>query len=245
MRPPIHADGSIEVHRASDRFSTDLGWLDARHSFSFGHHRDPANLGHGLLVVSNDDWIAPASGFEPHGHADMEIVTWVLEGALEHRDSEGNEGTIVPGLAQRMSAGRGITHSEVNPSATERAHVVQMWVVPDIAGIDPGYEQVDVSDRLAAGGLVAVASGRGHDGAVAIRQRDAVLWIGRLGAGETVEVPDAPFVHVFVARGAASLDGVHLGEGDAARLTHAGPRTLESVGASEVIVWESHGQAVR
>lgn len=245
MNTTIDVSQAIEVHRSSDRFSTDIGWLEARHSFSFGRHRDPRNVGHGLLVVSNDDWIAPGTGFDSHPHADMEIVTWVLEGALEHRDSQGNEGIIVPGLAQRMSAGRGITHSERNPSATERAHVLQMWVVPDQTGINPGYEQVDVSDRLAAGGLVAVASGRGHDGAIAIHQRDAVLWIGRLAAGESVEIPGAPFVHVYMASGAATLDEVHLAEGDAARLTHAGARTLVSSDASEVIVWETHREIAR
>lgn len=236
---------AIDVRRSDERFSTDLGWLDARHSFSFGQHRDPRNLGHGLLIVSNDDWIAPGAGFDPHQHADMEIVTWVLEGALDHRDSAGNEGSIVPGLAQRMSAGRGITHSEANHSDTERVHVVQMWVAPDERCIEPDYEQVDVNDRLDAGGLVPVASGRGHDGAIVIRQGDAVMWVGRLTDGETVEVPVAPFVHLYVARGSVVLDGTRLGEGDAARLTDAGGLGLRSTGDSEVIIWETHREAIR
>lgn len=236
---------AVDIRRSKDRFSTDLGWLKAQHSFSFGHHHDPQNIGHGLLIVSNDDWIAPGAGFDTHPHADMEIVTWVLEGALRHQDSGGNEGFIVPGLAQRMSAGSGIRHSEVNHSATERVHAVQMWVVPDQMGVDPTYEQIDVSDLLKAGGLVPVASGRGHHGTVTIHQRDAVMWVGRLTPNETVAVPDAPFVHLYVAKGTALLDGQQLNEGDAARLTHGGSPALTSVGDSEVIIWETHGAAQR
>lgn len=233
----------MDVRRADDRFPTDMGWLDSRHSFSFGHHHDPENVGHGLLIVSNDDRVAPGAGFGTHGHRDMEIVTWVLEGALRHLDSEGNEGVVRPGLAQRMSAGSGITHSEMNASDTEAVHFVQMWVVPDEHGVGPGYEERDLSELLDAGGLVAVASGRGHENAISIRQRDAVMWVGRLVDGETVDIPAAPFVHVFVARGSALIDDCQLDAGDAVRLTDAEGRRLVSTGESEVIIWESHRQA--
>ncbi len=144
-----------------------------------------------------------------------------------------------------MSAGSGITHSEMNHSATEPVHFVQMWVVPDTVGIEPGYEQLDVNERLVGGGLVPVASGRGHDGAITIHQAGAVMHVGRLADGETVAIPDAPFVHVFVARGAATLDGERLATGDAARLSGARSMSLTAAGDAEVIVWETHGQAHR
>ena len=238
---------SIDVRPAGSRFHTDIGWLDSWHSFSFGNHYDPANVGHGLLIVSNDDVVAAGGGFGTHGHRDMEIVTWVLDGELEHRDSTGTFGVIYPGLAQRMSAGRGIQHSEMNHSATAPVHFVQMWVVPDTPGIDPGYQQVDVNERLARGGLQLVAGGDGDEGAIHIHQRDAAMWVGRLAEGETVSLPDAPFVHVFVARGSVTLgpDAAPLAEGDAARLTDAGAIGLTATAASEVIVWESRRAVTR
>ena len=231
----------LEVRRAHDRFATRMGWLESRHSFSFGHHYDPADTHHGLLLVNNDDVVRAGTGFTTHPHRDMEIVTWVLDGELEHKDSEGNRGVIFPGLAQRMSAGTGIWHSEMNPSRDEDVHFIQMWVLPDTERIDPGYQQLDVNDELGRGGLVPIASGRGHDAAIAIRQRDAVLWGGRLASGELVAVPDARHVHVFVARGAAVLEGAgDLSTGDAVRLTAAGSPTL-TAGAegAEVLIWET------
>jgi quercetin 2,3-dioxygenase len=236
---------TIDVRRADARAHTDLGWLDSRHSFNFGGHYDPTNNGHGLLIVSNDDIVAPAGGFGTHAHRDMEIVTWVLEGELEHRDSTGHDGVIYPGLAQRMSAGSGITHSEMNHSKTEPVHFVQMWVVPDTAGIEPGYEQRDVNDLLAGGGLVAVASGKGHRGAIAIHQAGAVMHVGRLTGGETVVLPDAAFVHVFVARGSAELTDERLEAGDAVRLSGAGAVPLTAGDDAEVIVWETDRAAQR
>ena len=233
------------LHRAADRFHTDLGWLDSRHSFSFGQHRDPANTSHGLLIVSNDDRVGAGRGFGMHGHRDMEIVTWVLSGALEHRDSEGNHGVLRPGLAQRMSAGTGIQHSEMNASATEPVHFVQMWVVPDAAGYEPGYEQRDVNNDLSSGELVPVISGRGHDGAVSINQPGAAMWVARLDPGARVTIPDAPFVHVFVAHGSAVLGDELLAEGDACRLTDAGTLALRANDASEIIVWESAAEGTR
>jgi len=172
----------------------------------------------------------------------MEIVTWVLEGRLEHKDSAGHRGELYPGLAQRMSAGRGIWHSEMNASRGDAVHFVQMWVPPDTESVDPSYEQLDVNAELDRGGLVPIASGRGHDAAISIRQRGAVLWGGRLDPGEGVAVPDARHMHVYVARGAAHLDGGGLlRAGDAARLTAAGSPALtaDAADGAEVLVWET------
>ena len=232
-------DATIDVRRADSRPHTRIGWLDSRHSFSFGGHYDPANTGHGLLLVSNDDRVSGGNGFDTHAHRDMEIVTWVLSGRLSHRDSAGNVGELYPGLAQRMSAGTGIRHSEMNASADEEVHFIQMWVPPDTPGIEPGYEQRDINDALASGGLHPIASGQGHEGAVTIHQRDAVLWGGRLQSGEAVGVPEGEHVHVFVARGSADLEGAGtLEEGDAARLTRAGtPELVGGGGGAEVLIW--------
>jgi quercetin 2,3-dioxygenase len=231
---------SIDVRRSEERFHTRAGWLDSRHSFSFSNHFDPANTGFGLLLVNNDDRVEPGTGFSTHPHRDMEIVTWVLSGELEHKDSAGNAGVIYPGLAQRMSAGRGIWHSEMNPRGDQAVHFVQMWVLPDTERIDPGYEQLDVNTELDRGGLVRVASGRGHDAAIAIRQKSAALWAGRLRAGEQVRLPDARFVHLFVARGPVLLDGAGgLESGDAVRLTAAGgPLLTAGPEGAEVLAWE-------
>lgn len=230
---------TVDVRRASDRPTTRIGWLDSKHSFSFGRHYDPHNTHHGLLLVNNDDVVRGGSGFDTHPHRDMEIVTWVLSGELEHKDSERNRGVLYPGLAQRMSAGTGIWHSEMNNSGTEDVHFVQMWVVPDTESVDPGYEQLDINAELDRGGLVPIASGRGHDAAVSIRQNGAVLYGGRLAAGETVAVPDDRHVHVFVPRGAADFDDVtSLSTGDAVRLTGAGERALTAgPDGAEVLIW--------
>src|SRR3954453_15760984 len=146
---------TYDVRRSADRPATKIDWLDSKHSFSFGGHYDPANTHFGLLLVSNDDVVAPGSGFETHPHRDMEIVTWVLDGALVHQDSTGHNGVIYPGLAQRMSAGRGILHSEKNSSwklagdvHKEPVHFVQMWVVPDEDNIAPGYKQLEIDHEL-------------------------------------------------------------------------------------------------
>lgn len=236
---------TIDVRPSDQRFHTELGWLASRHSFSFANHFDPDNVGHGLLIVSNEDVVAPGGGFGTHPHQDMEIVTWVLEGELEHRDSAGHEGVIGPGLAQRMSAGRGIRHSEMNHSTTEPVHFVQMWVVPDTVGIDPGYEQRDVSERLARGGLVPIASGRDDGAAVTIHQRGAAMSVGRLAASEQVVLPDDAYVHVFVAHGQVDVDDRMLGAGDAARLTRAGAVPVRAASAAEIIVWQSDRRAER
>jgi redox-sensitive bicupin YhaK (pirin superfamily) len=230
---------TIAVQRASDRFHTDIDWLDSKHSFNFGSHYRDGESGFGLLLVNNDDKVAAGGGFGTHGHSDMEIVTWVLSGKLEHHDSEGNHGVLYPGLAQRMSAGRGIRHSEMNASTTEPVHFVQMWVLPDTAGVDPGYEQRDVNEALATGKLVPIASGKGHDGAVSLHQRDAVLWGARVAAGSTVELPGDQHVHVFVALGDGGLsEGTSLQTGDSARIT--GKQTLQFTAGdegAEILVW--------
>ncbi|HNJ96963.1 MAG TPA: pirin family protein [Ilumatobacteraceae bacterium] len=230
---------TIRVLRADERFHTDAGWLDSWHSFNFGHHYHPEHNGHGLLLVHNDDVVDPGQGFPPHPHSDMEIVTWVLSGALEHRDSEGNHGVILPGHAQRMSAGIGIRHSEMNASRELPVHFLQMWVRPDTR-VRPSYEQRDLSEALASGELIAIASGQGHDGAVHIHQRGAVLWGARVPAGGSVTVPQAAYVHFFVAVGAGALDGAGaLSTGDAVRLTHAGDGLVFTAGdeGAEVLIW--------
>jgi redox-sensitive bicupin YhaK (pirin superfamily) len=235
----------IVVVAGKSRLHTEIDWLDSWHSFSFGEHHDPTNTHHGLLLVSNDDLVAPGRGFGTHGHRDMEIVTWVLDGALRHEDSIGTNDVITPGLAQRMSAGSGIRHSEVNASATEPVHLIQMWVPPDTTGLAPEYEQTDVSDRLAAGGLFALASGREPHAAITIHQRDATLWVARLAADEEAVVPEAPFVHVFVARGGAAfvsrLEEGLLEEGDALRLAGEEAVTLKAgPDGAEVLIWETY-----
>src|SRR3990172_1383277 len=237
----IEARMQQEIHRSTDRFVTTIDWLHGRHSFSFGPHYDPQNTHHGLLLVNNEEVVKPGTGFRTHPHQDMEIVTWVLEGELEHKDTLGNTDVIYPGLAQRMSAGTGIWHSEMNPSGDQPVHLVQMWVAPDTERINPAYEQLDINTQIAKGGLVPLASGRGHDAAISIRQKDAVLWVGRLRPGETVVVPDARFAHVFVAKGEADLEGVGvLAAGDSARLTEAGERRLvaDAATGAEVLIWE-------
>jgi quercetin 2,3-dioxygenase len=234
---------TISVQRAADRFVTDIGWLNSKHSFNFDQHYSPQHTRHGLLLVHNDDTVAAGQGFGMHGHRDMEIVTWVLSGQLAHSDSEGNEGLLYPGLAQRMSAGRGIRHSEINPSIDEPVHFIQMWVLPDTPGIKPGYEQLDVNAALAAGGLVPIASGTGHDGAITIHQRNAVLWGARLRPAESVTVPADDFVHLFVATGSAALDGIgDLSAGDAVRLSGAdaqagGSQLTAGPAGAELLIW--------
>jgi redox-sensitive bicupin YhaK (pirin superfamily) len=241
---------TYDVRRNGERFATRIDWLDSKHSFSFGHHYDADNTHHGLLLVNNDDVVAPGMGFETHPHRDMEIVTWVLEGALVHQDSMGHSGIIQPGLAQRMTAGTGILHSEKNDAwriagaeHTNPVHFVQMWVLPDEARIEPGYEQLDITPELERGGLVPVASGRAeHESAIRIKQRDAALFAARLAPGESVTIPAAPWVHLYVARGAVELEGAgRLDTGDAVRLTAAdGQRVTALDVPSEVLVWEMH-----
>jgi redox-sensitive bicupin YhaK (pirin superfamily) len=242
---------TIDVRPAEDRFATKIPWLDSKHSFSFGGHYDERNTHHGLLLVNNDDLVQPGTGFETHPHRDMEIVTWVLRGSLVHQDSTGHSGLIYPGLAQRMSAGTGILHSEKNDSwriqgdeHSDPVHFVQMWVVPDEGGIEPGYEQLEIDDALLSGGLVPVASGMDkHTDAAAIRIKNqyAALYAARLRPGDTIELPEAPYLHVFVARGEVSLEGAGaLSAGDAVRFTATGGQHVTATEPAEILVWEMH-----
>jgi redox-sensitive bicupin YhaK (pirin superfamily) len=241
----------VDIRPADKRYKTNIGWLDSKHSFSFGHHQYRSNTHHGLLLVNNDDIVHPGTGFETHPHRDMEIVTWVLQGSLVHQDSTGHSGLIYPGLAQRMSAGTGILHSEKNDSwrlqgeqHTDPVHFVQMWVMPDEDGITPGYEQLEIDNELLSGGLVPVASGMDkHDGAAAIRikNKHAALYAARLQTGQSVQLPDAPYLHLFVPRGAVNLEGAGpLGAGDAVRFTATGGQRLTATEPAEILVWEMH-----
>ncbi len=247
----ITLDPQVDVRRAEDRFASSYSWLDSHHSFSFGPHHDPANTHHGLLLVNNDDVVDAGTGFDTHPHRDMEIVTWVLDGSLVHQDSTGHNGIIYPGLAQRMSAGRGILHSEKNDSwrvsgdaHQDPVHFVQMWVVPDEGGLTPGYEQLEIDADLLNGSLVPVASGMArHDGdsAIHISNKHAALHAARLQPGQSVELPEAPFLHLFVARGSATLEGAGpLGTGDAVRFTATGGQRVTATEAAEILVWEMH-----
>jgi redox-sensitive bicupin YhaK (pirin superfamily) len=171
----------------------------------------------------------------------MEIVTWVLDGSLAHRDSAGNSGVVYPGLAQRMSAGTGILHSEKNDSATDPVRFVQMWVVPDVSGIAPGYQQHEIGDELLDGRLATIASGMpGHDAAITIHNRSAALHGARLHGGESLELPAAPYLHLFVARGRLSISATELAEGDAVRFTASDGVRVTAPAACEILVWEMH-----
>ncbi|WP_148615027.1 pirin family protein [Nocardioides rubriscoriae] len=244
-------DPQIDVRRSADRFASRFGWLDSKHSFSFGHHHDPANTHHGLLLVNNDDIVDAGTGFDTHPHRDMEIVTWVMKGSLVHQDSTGHSGLIYPGLAQRMSAGRGILHSEKNDSwrlqgntHEEPVHFVQMWVVPDEGGIEPGYEQLEIDADLMSGSLVPVASGmpeHAGNAAIRIRNKYAALHAARLEPGQAVELPEAPYLHLFVPRGAVTLEGAGpLATGDAVRFTATGGQRVTATEPAEILVWEMH-----
>jgi len=242
----------VDVRPAGERPKSKISWLDSKHSFSFGRHYDPANTHHGLLLVNNDDRVDPGTGFETHPHRDMEIVTWVLQGSLVHQDSTGTSGVIYPGLAQRMSAGTGILHSEKNdswrlsggPSHHDPVHFVQMWVVPDERGLTPGYQQLEIEGELLAGGLVPVASGMDkHDSGSAIRinNRYAALYAARLQPGQSVQLPEAPYLHLFVPRGTVTLEGAGaLNAGDAVRFTATGGQTVTATEPAEILVWEMH-----
>ncbi len=234
----------IDIRRAHDRFHTEISWLDSWHSFSFSNHYDPANTHHGLLLVSNDDTVKAGTGFRTHPHQDMEIVTWVLDGELEHKDSEGNKGIIYPGLAQRMSAGTGIWHSEMNPKADKDVHFIQMWVVPDTQRITPGYEQLDINGHLAKGGLVPLPRGRDMTAPSQFDKKERSSGAVDFCPGETVTVPENAYVHLYVAKGSVHLEQAgSLNAGDAVRLTAAGARKLTADGTTgaEVLIWESEG----
>jgi redox-sensitive bicupin YhaK (pirin superfamily) len=230
---------SVEVRRGADRFVTRTEGIVSRHSFSFGEHYDPSNVGYGLLLVHNDDLLAPGAGYDTHRHADTEIVTWVVEGRLAHEDSTGHVGVLGPGTIQLTSAGSGITHSERNASADEPVRFVLMHLPPDEPGAAPSYTQAGV--RLEPGALVTVASGRDdRPGVVPLGNARATLHAARLDADDTVVLPHTAWLHVYVTRGTAHLEATGLlHEGDEVRVTDEPHRRLAgTLAGTEVLVWE-------
>jgi len=207
----------IQIRRAQDRGRASFGWLDSRHTFSFGHYYDPEHMGFGALKVINEDVVQPGAGFDTHGHRDMEIISYVLDGALEHRDSIGNGSVIRPGDVQRMTAGTGIRHSEFNASREEPVHFLQIWILPERAGLEPGYEQRHFTDAQLTDGLRLVASGDARGESIRIHQ-DVDLHAGRLTSGQLVEHTLAPGRRAWiqVARGRIDVDGHTMESGDGA-----------------------------
>ena len=229
----------ITLRRAEDRGQADHGWLRSQHSFSFADYHDPAQMGFGNLRVINEDRIAPGTGFGQHGHRDMEIVSYVLEGALAHRDSLGTGATIVPGEVQRMSAGSGVRHSEFNHAADAITHFLQIWILPDRQGIAPGYEQKAVSEADQRGRLRRVASPDGRDGSVTLNA-DASIRAGLFDGDESAELalPAGRRSWVHLARGALQVNGLTLKAGDAVGLVDE-PRLLLAQGrGAEVLVFD-------
>jgi redox-sensitive bicupin YhaK (pirin superfamily) len=228
----VTAKNSFTIRRAEDRGKTELRWLHGRHSFSFGRYYDPNNLGYRSLRVINDDIIEPASGFGEHGHDNMEILTWVLEGTLHHRDSTGSDGTLQPGELQAMTAGRGIRHSEVNDSPTERVHLLQIWIEPDTLNLSPAYGQKQFLREGRRGKWQTLASPDGRDGSMRIHQ-DAVLSVTEWGGGERVALllDKGRYAYLHVAYGAVTAGEFSLKAGDA--VTFSGPERLEFVASEE------------
>jgi redox-sensitive bicupin YhaK (pirin superfamily) len=224
---------SIEVRRADSRFVTTAPGRVTRHSFSFGTHYDPANVAFGQLVCHNDDVVDPGSGYDDHPHRDLEIVTWVLSGALSHRDSTGRSGVTTPGTVQAISAGDGIVHSETVEPGAGATRFVQTWVRPDSPGGPSAYASAEVS--LAAGWL-PVASGSHPDAATRIGTSGATLWVAQPPAGSTLRLPVATSVHLFVATGGVTLGDVHLEEADAARLSEEAA-DLRVDAPSQLLAW--------
>jgi hypothetical protein len=229
----------ITILDGEERGHTGTDWLDSRHSFSFGAYFDPARMGFRSLRVINEDRIAPGGGFPTHGHADMEIVTYVLEGALAHKDSLGNGSVIRPGDVQRMSAGTGITHSEFDASKSEGTHLLQIWILPNKRGLAPGYEQKHFDRSALKGRLALVADAAGTDGAVTIHQ-DARLYAGVLASGERVSHSVAPgrAAYLHVARGKVALNGRTLSTGDAAALEDEAMLALSAATDAEILLFD-------
>jgi redox-sensitive bicupin YhaK (pirin superfamily) len=227
------------IRRSSERGHADHGWLRSFHTFSFADYYDPQHMGFGALRVINDDRVQPGKGFGTHSHRDMEIISYVLDGGLEHRDSMGNGSVIKPGDVQRMSAGTGVQHSELNASRAEPVHFLQIWIVPERSGIEPSYEQKAFPEAERQGRLRLVASRDGRDGSVLIHQ-DVNLYASLLGADERIryEVPAGRRAWIHVATGGVELDGTRLDAGDAAAVSDAS--TLDIVGKdpAEVLVFD-------
>ncbi|MFJ9363528.1 pirin family protein [Nocardia sp. NPDC101769] len=241
------SEAGVRVVPGADRWRWRNEWLDSRQSFPATGNFDLAANAHGLLMIHNEDVVDPGEGFDTHQHRDMEIVTWVLEGTVVHQDSAGHSGLIHPGMAQRMSAGTGILHSERNGAGRlerQRLHAVQMWVPPDEPGAAPGYQERDITAELTGNSLITVASGIRRDRdrtAIVIGNRYAAFHVARLEPGRTVQIPDAPYGHVFVARGSVEFEGSGvLTQGDAVRLTATGGHRVAAVEQSELLIWEMH-----
>ena len=229
----------LTLRKSSERGHADHGWLDSYHSFSFADYYDPAHMGFGALRVINEDRVQPGKGFGTHGHRDMEILSYVLEGELEHKDNMGNGSVIVPGDVQRMSAGRGVLHSEYNPSPRNLVHFLQIWIEPAQRGIDPGYEQTRFQPGQLRGKLRLIASPDGRDGSVTIH-RDAFVLAAMLDGAESARHELAPGrrAYVHVARGSVRVNGTELDAGDAAKLVGESAVLLESGRDAEVLVFD-------
>jgi quercetin 2,3-dioxygenase len=229
----------FEIRRSNERGHANHGWLDSYHSFSFADYHDPQHVHFGALRVINEDYIDGGQGFGAHGHRDMEIVTYMLGGALAHRDSMGNGSSIRPGDVQRMSAGTGVRHSEFNGSQTETAHLLQIWIIPDAPGGAPGYEEKNFADADKRGRLRVIASPDGEDGSVKMGA-DARIFAGLFDGAERADfaVPPGRRVYVHVARGAISVNGEALSAGDAAKLEDVSNVTLDKGDNAEVLLFD-------
>src|ERR1700722_4694512 len=228
----------IMIRRSNERGGGDFGWLNTRHTFSFDRYHDPRFMGFRSLRVINEDRVALGEGFPTHSHRDMEIITYLLEGALEHKDSLGTGSIIRPGDGQRMSAGRGIRHSEMNPSATESAHLLQIWIMPDRSGHEPSYEQKTFPDAEKRGKLRLIAGPDGKDGSVTIHQ-DARLYVTLLPPGQEVIHKLAKGRHGWlqVTKGAVELNGKALKQGDGAAVSDERTLTIKGTGEAEVLLF--------
>jgi redox-sensitive bicupin YhaK (pirin superfamily) len=229
----------LDVRRAEERGHTQWGWLDSWHTFSFGDYEDPAHMGFRALRVLNDDRVQPGAGFGTHGHRDMEILSYVLEGALEHKDSSGGGGVIRPGEIQFMRAGSGVQHSEQNHSKVEPVHFLQIWIVPDTRGLPPAYGQKVFDREAAKRSFVLLASKDGREGTLQVQQ-DANVWMALIGDGERRELPLAPGrgVWIHVARGSVDVNGTLLREGDGAAVSEEDRLRFIGQGPAEVLVFD-------
>jgi len=228
----------MTLRKAEDRGHAEHGWLDTYHTFSFAGYYDPEHMGFRSLRVINDDKVAPGGGFGMHPHRDMEIITYVLSGALEHKDSMGNGRTIKPGEVQYMAAGTGVQHSEFNPSEKEPVHLLQIWIQPDRKGAKPRYEEKSIV-KAKTGALNLVASKSGRDGSIAINQ-DAELYVAKLAPGDKVThvLRSQRHAWVHVAQGEVTLKGQRLRSGDAAALSDEGSIDLSANGDSQVLLFD-------
>jgi redox-sensitive bicupin YhaK (pirin superfamily) len=229
----------FEIRSADDRGLADFGWLKSRHTFSFGHYHDPKQEGFSDLLVINDDRVTPGRGFGTHPHRDMEIFSYVLEGALEHKDSMGTGSVIRPGDVQMMSAGTGVRHSEFNSSATEALHFLQIWIVPGAKGVAPRYQQVHFAPEEKRGRLRLIISPEGTGGSLAVHQ-DARVYAGLFDGGEQASLAlDADrYAYVHVARGSVEVNGQRLAEGDGVRVRDVRQLDLARGEGAEVLVFD-------